>query len=300
MTLPNFLVIGAGRSGTTSLHHYLAQHPDVHMCAVKSPNFFVAGDPIPPWEGPALRAMARHWITERGDYEALFAGAGGKRAVGDVSPVYLQSRQAPARIHAACPDAKLIAILRQPVERAWAHYLGRRRDGLEPRADFRAVIEDELARALPDEVAFGSYIGCSRYHHFLAGYFDRFPRERIKVYLFDDLTSDAAALLRDLFEFLEVDPAPAVDTERRHNQSGIVRHPLLRLLWTRTVRARIALRPFLPAAIRDSARVAMGRELHRPALDLELRARIARILEPDVERLEQLLGRDLTSWRCGR
>ncbi|HVR29781.1 MAG TPA: sulfotransferase [Thermoanaerobaculia bacterium] len=300
MTLPNFLVIGASRSGTTSLHHYLGQHPSVHMSPVKSPNFFVAGDPQPPWEGAAQRAMARQWITDRGDYEALFRGAGGKRAIGEVSPVYLQSLGAPARIHSACPDAKLVAILREPVDRAWAHYLGRRRDGLERRTDFRAVVEDELARPLPDAVAFGSYVGCSRYHHFLAGYFQSFARERIRIYLFEDLVSDVSALLRDLFEFLEVDPGTAVDTERRHNQTGIVRQPLLRFLWTRTVRARIALRPFLPAAIRDTGRLAMGRELRRPALDPELRATIARVLAPDVERLQHLLGRDLTGWRCAR
>jgi len=297
MTLPTFLVIGASRSGTTSLHHYLGQHPEVHMSPVKSPNFFVAGDPQPPWEGAASRAMARQWLTERRDYEALFATAGARRAIGEVSPVYLQSLRAPARIHGACPDARLIAILREPADRAWAHYLGRRRDGLESRPDFRAVVEEELTRTLPEDVAFGSYLGVSRYHHFLAGYFERFPRSRLRVYLFDDLVADPAGLLRDLFAFLEVDAEIAIDTARRHNQTGIVRSPILRFLWTRTVRLRIALRPFLPAAVRDAGRLGMGRRLRRPELDPELRARIAHALAPDVERLEHLIGRDLTAWR---
>jgi hypothetical protein len=218
--------------------------------------------------------------------------------IGEVSPVYLQSRRAPARIHDACPNAKLVAILREPADRAWTHYLGRRRDGLETRTDFRAVVEEELARPLPDEVAFGSYLGCSRYHHFLAGYFERFPRERIRVYFFDDLAADPAALLRDLFAFLDVDTDVAIDTSRRYNRTGTVRNPVLRALWTSTVRLRIALRPLLPASMRDAARIAMGGELRHPALDPELRARIAAALAPDVERLEQLLGRDLTTWRC--
>jgi Sulfotransferase family len=297
MTLPSFLVIGASRSGTTSLHHYLGQHPDVYMSPVKSPNYFVSADPLPAWEGAVPRAMARQWISERSRYEALFAGAGGRRAIGEVSPVYLQSVHAPARILDACPDARLVAILRHPVDRAWAHYLGRRRDGLEPRDDFRAVVEAEMARPLPDQVAFGSYLGCSRYHHFLAGYFARFPRERIRVYLFDELLADAGALVADLFAFVGVEARIAVDTERRHNQTGVARSPLRRLLWTRTVRARTALRPLLPARVRDVGRMVLG-ELERPALDPELRARIARVLAPDLERLEALLDRDLARWRC--
>jgi hypothetical protein len=299
MTLPTFLVIGASRSGTTSLHHYLGQHPDIHMSPVKSPNFFVSGDPLPASETGPLRAMARQWIADRDAYEALFRDAAGRRAIGEVSPVYLQSIRAPARIHAACPDARLVAILRDPVERAWAHYLGRRRDGLERRADFRAVVDAELARPLPDEVAFGSYLGCSRYHHFLGGYFARFPRERIRVYLFEELRADAGALFADLFAFLGVETGVELDVERRHNPTGVVRNPLLRLLWTRSVRARTALRPLLPARVRHAGRIVVARGLERPALDPALRARMGQALAPDVERLRALLGRDLAEWRCG-
>ena len=297
MTLPNFIVIGASRSGTTSLHQYLGQHPEIHMSPVKSPNFFVAGDAQPAWETAVLRAMARQWITDRDEYDALFAGAGGKRAIGEVSPVYLQSRRAPERIRYTCPDAKLVAVLRDPAERAWAHFLGRKRDGLELRFDFRAVVENELARPLPDDVAFGSYIGCSRYHHFLAPYFDLFPRDRIRIYDFDDLRRDPATVLRDLFGFLEVDERVEVDMSRRYNETGTVRNPALRALWTRSVRWRIAMRPRLPASIRDTAGVFMGRELRRPALDPDLRARIVAALVSDVQQLEQLLGRDFSAWR---
>jgi hypothetical protein len=298
MTLPNFLVIGAGRSGTTSLQHYLGQHPDVHLAAIKSPNFFVAADPLPPWERGAARAMARHWVADRAAYEALFAGAGSKRAIGEVSPVYLQSARAPERIHDACPEARLVAILREPVDRAWAHYLGRRRDGIERRADFRQVIEEELARPLPEDVAFGSYLGASRYHHFLRGYFALFPRERLRVYLYDDLLADTAALVRDLFAFLGVDPGAAIDTGARLGRTGTVKNPLLRLLWTNSVGVRTALRPLLPRRVRDAGQLVVGGELERPPLDSELRARLARVFAPEVERLERLLDRDLSRWRC--
>jgi len=294
--LPNFIVIGAGRSGTTSLHYYLAQHPDVFLCAEKSPNFFVSHETLPPWEGPALRAMARHWVRSAEDYRALFRDAGGRRAVGEASPVYLQSRSAPARIRALCPDVRLVAILREPVDRAYAHFMGRRRDGLERRASFEDVVRDELAVGLPDDVSFGHYLGCGRYHHFLRGYFDAFPRERLKVYLYDDLVKDASALVADLFAFLGVDASFRPDMSRRYGRTGVPAGAVARALWTGSVGVRTALRPWLPRAVRDLAAPFVMRRLERPSLDPALRARLVDVFRDDIGRLEELIGRDLTHW----
>jgi hypothetical protein len=296
VSLPTFIVIGASRSGTTSLHHFLGQHPDIYMSPVKSPNYFVAGDALPPWEGRALQAMARHWIGDRQAYEGLFDAVRGEKAIGEVSPVYLQSRSAPRRILSACPDAKLIAVLREPVSRAYAHYLGRRRDGLEGRADFRTVVEQEVAAPLPDDVAFGSYIGASRYHHFLRGYFDCFPANRIRIHLFEDFVADPGRVLADLFGFLGVDAALGVDTSARYNASGEIGGPLRRFVWTRSVHLRTALRPYLPSRLRDVGQVLIGRALEKPSLAEDVRARIAEVLRPDVERLQALLDRDLSGW----
>ena len=296
MTLPNFLVIGAGRSGTTSLHRYLGQHPEVYLCPEKSPNFFVSHEELPPWEGPDLRRMARQWISDPRAYEALFDAVKDEKAVGEVSPVYLQARNAPKAIRDMCPEVRIVAILRDPVERAYAHFLGRRRDGLEKRSDFREVAAAELARPLPDDVAFGSYLGCGRYHHFLQGYFELFPRERIRVYLFEDLLRDADALLADLFEFLGVDPAFVVDTGERHGRTGEIENPALRFLWTRSVALRTALRPHLPSAFRDAAFPLFAPRLARPAVDPALRAELVEVFRDDVGRLEALIDRNLSGW----
>lgn len=296
MTLPDFLVIGAGRAGTTSLHHWLGQHPEVFVCPEKSPNFFVSHEPLPPWEGPRLRAMARQWVSDPGEYAALFDGVGAEKAVGEVSPVYLQATSAPARIRAALPDVRLVAILREPVSRAHAHFLGRRRDGLETRSDFAAVVREELSGPLPNAVAFGHYLGCGRYHHFLRGYFDRFPRERIRVYLFEDLKADPAALMADLYAFLGVDPGFVPDTGRRHGRTGVVSNPVARAVWTASVGVRTALRPWVPRAVRDLAGPLFLRRLEQPVLDAELRERLREVLRHDVERLEGLIRRDLSGW----
>lgn len=296
MTLPNFLVIGAGRSGTTSLHFYLDQHPDIFMSRMKSPNFFVSGDPMPPWEGPRLRQMARHWVTSREGYEALFAGTRGETAIGEISPVYLQARKVPERIRTLCPQARLIAILRQPVDRAYSHFLGRRRDGLEDRAEFRIAVEQELSRPLPDDVAFGSYLGCSRYHHFLEGYFRLFPKEQIRIYLFEELVEEPRELLSDLFDFLGVDPSWSPDTGEIHNPTGVIRNPFLRFLWTRSVGLRTGLRPYLPLYMRRFAFRALAPQLGKPLLDPALREQLIDVFRADLARLEDLLDRDLSHW----
>lgn len=297
MPLPDFLVIGASRSGTTSLHNYLGRHPEICMCSRKSPNFFVSADPIPAREGPVIRQMMSQWVADLESYEALFSGAPDGAAIGEVSPVYLQSWAAPERILGACPEAKLVAILRDPAERAWAHYMGRKRDGLETREEFEVVLEVELAEGLPDDVAFGSYLGCSRYGHFLTRYFELFPREQIRIFLFEDLCSAPRDLLADLFSFLGVDPSPSESISMsRHHQGGQVRGALRRALWTRSVGLRTTLRPLLPEGVRRLAAPVFLENLDRPELEPELRARIQGVLGPDIARCQELIARDLMEW----
>lgn len=297
MTLPNFVVIGAGRCGTTSLHRLLGQHPDVFMCPVKSPNHFAAHLDQPPWETPTAVAMAGHWIRDPAEYEALFDGVAGERGVGEVSPVYLQARDVARALHDRCPDAQLVAILRDPAERAHAHFVGRRRDGIEPTPTFAEKVERELSAPLPDEVAFGHYVGCGRYHHFLTPYVELFGRDRLHVALHDDLLADQDAVLRDVFGFLDVDPAFSPAPVERMNRSGEIRNPALRRVWTGSVRVRTALRPYLPARLRRAVGRPFLAELDKPPLEPALRSRIVEALDDDLAALEHLLDRDLSAWR---
>jgi hypothetical protein len=277
------------------LQAHLDAHPDVYVCA-KSPNHFVASDAAPSWETPVARAMMRHWVKDRAEYLALFKAAGVARAAGEVSPVYMQSVAAPGRIHALCPDGRIVAILRDPVERAHAHFQGRRRDGIESEPSFERLVERELAGPLPEEVAFGHYLGCGRYHHFLRGYFERFPRRRIRVYLFEDFRASPGAVVADLFEFLGVDPELRVDPTVRLNRSGRIRNPALRALWTGTVGLRTRLRPYLPERLRAAAGAPFLRDLDRASIDPALRARMVGALREDIERTQELIDRDLAAW----
>jgi hypothetical protein len=297
VALPNFLVIGAGRSGTTSLHYYLRQHPQVFLPTVKSPSYFFCCDQ-PTIDDPAQRALTRNYfVRDFEQYQALFDSASDEKAVGEVSPVYLASTLVAARIAETLPSAKLIAILRHPVDRAYARFVGRLRDGLERRRSFAQVVADEQREGLVRDVSFGTYIASGFYSDVLLSYFDKFPRDRIRIHLFEDFVRDPSGILRDLFEFLGVDRDVTIQTGTAHNRSGgVIRNPVLRFVWTRSSPVRLRLRSRIPAAARDAVFRAFTKRLATPALDPRLRADLIGLFRSDIERTARLLDRDLSHW----
>jgi hypothetical protein len=293
--LPNFLVIGAGRSGTTSLYEYLREHPEVFMSPVKEANYFAFPEGHEPERGPGGVLVRRDAVTTLAEYEALFEGAGDARAIGEASPRYLWTPEAPARIDALLPDVRLVAILRNPVERAYASYLGLRRDGLEPEPTFEDALRADERRQR-EGWPFASLIETGRYHRHLSRYYERFPADRIRVYLHDDLRTDAAGLVRDLLSFLGVDPDFAPDTSRVHGRTGVVRNRALGVLWSRSGRVRDGLGPVVPRRVREGVRRWVLSDMERPQIEPATRAELVRVFRPDVLALEELIGRDLSAW----
>ena len=179
--LPNFLVIGAAKSGTTSLYHHLASHPAVFMSPVKETNFFaLEGRDIPPGQLSNPERGSSGLVHTLGEYETLFEGVEGESAIGEASPWYLHSEQAPARIHHHIPACRLIAILRHPADRAYSAYLANRRDGIEPLNSFEGALEEQAERQRRWnwglEFLHGGY-----YHRHLSRYHELFPAEQIRV-----------------------------------------------------------------------------------------------------------------------
>lgn len=202
MKLPNFLIIGATKAGTTSLHHYLGQHPDIFVAPAKETNFFAQESAL---------CFTGKAISLPEEYAAQFAGATTQKAIGESSPAYLAVPAAPERIARMLPNIKLIAILRNPVDRAYSHYLMRRRQGREDRETFEEVLNE------PDRDPVRSYTERGFYGKFLTRYFEHFPKEQIKVFLYEDLVDDPKTVVRDCFEFLGVDPDVQIDTSKKHN-----------------------------------------------------------------------------------
>jgi Sulfotransferase family len=294
---PEFVVVGGSRCGTTSLHAALVRHPSLFVPPEKSPNYFTAPDVDALPDSTALRAMKGHSVTSEHEYLQLFAQAPSSRLAGEVSPVYLQSVHTAARLAAFAPECRIIAMLRHPVHRAYAHWLGRRRDGLDAHDQFAAAIADDLANPAPRDVAFNRYLAIGRYAHYLAPFYAAFPRERIKVVFFDDFAASPRAVIDDVCQFLGVPSlGDAVPMEQR-NKGGIIRNPVLRALWTRTALQRARLRGVLPAAVRDAVGQVVLRDLERPRIEPALASSLVAYFLQDIAALEQLVARDLTAWR---
>lgn len=295
--LPNFLVVGAGRSGTTSLHDYLRQHPQVYLPAVKAPSYFYCHRPAA-CERAAANPIAReYFVCETAAYEALFDDVRDETAVGEVSPAYLASMWAIEQIAERLPRARIVMILRNPVERFHARYVARVRDGLERAPSINALIEQELQQQRDHEDAVGTYLDAGFCSHFVAAYLARFSSEQVHIGFFDDLQADAAQFMRQLYEFLQVDPEFSPDLTRRLNASGgYIRNPVLRRVWAGTAGTRAALRPFLPRVLRDRAFRWITGDLVAQRLNAAARQDLLRIYAAEIDDLQALTGRDLSHW----
>ena len=294
--MPNFLVIGAAKSGTTSLYHYLAQHPDVYMSPVKEPKFFALEGESPSFRGPGDGEADA--VTTLEGYRALFEGANGESAVGEATPLYLYLERALGRIKHHVPEAKLIAVLRNPVERAYSSFLHKVRDGRETTTDFAEALALEEER-IREGWAYGwHYKRRGFYHEQIVRYYEAFGREQIRVYLYEDLKRDPRALLRDAYGFLGVDDAFVPNLSLKHNVSGIPKNKLVHSLLRGRNPVKTVLKPLLPEGLRKKLLVDLQRRnLEKaPPIPPEVRRGLLEEYCEDILKLQGLIGRDLSGW----
>jgi hypothetical protein len=287
---PDFLVIGAYKSGTSALHHALRQHPGVFVPKKQEPNFFAFADGAATTNPAASRSVA----LEK-DYLRLFCRARPDAVVGEVSPEYMANPAACTRIAATVPEVRLIAVLRNPIERAYSDYLMYRRDGDEHCARFGDALDQQDERYARGDPT-GYYVRTGFYAAHLRPYFDRFPRERLHVLLYDDLRADQQRALAGVFGFLGVDPAFTPNDLAPVNISGVPNTRTAAAALAVRRRLRGVLRPLLPEAVKLRANRAIQRSLHRPELEAADRARLAELYRVDVTELGRLLDRDLSHW----
>jgi hypothetical protein len=276
-TLPDFVVVGAGKCGTSSLHHYLDCHPEITMSATKEPKYFV---------------REANWGRGRAWYEAQFAGRGG-RVRGEVSPQYTKypvHDGVAERMHAVIPGARLVYLVRDPVERMVAYWIDRRARGRE-RRDFAAAVTGS-----PDD----GYVNASRYHLQLEQYLPYFPLERILVVDQRELREDRRSVLREVFAFLGVDASfdsPRFD--RVHNETASKRRMRDRPAWLPRDPApapsgRVPRR--VRAAVRGAVLRPFSTAVEPPVVEGLLRERLVAALQPDAERFRGLTGLRFDHW----
>lgn len=296
-TLPNLLILGAAKSGTSSLYSYLAQHPAIFMSPFKEPTFFVwEGRPYDV-QGPGIDRIRRP-ISDLDSYLQLFSSARDAPIRGEASTGYLHTPGVAERIRRYVPEARLMAILRNPVDRAYSAFLHTRREGIEPIPDFRRAIAEEPQRVTSRWVGLTLYTTVGMYAQQLDRYLALFRPEQIRVYLYDDLVRNPLPLVQDAFRFLEIDDTFEPNIAQRLNVGVSVRSPGLYRLGT-AIHATSFVRRFVPRRFARGLQ-RMINERPKEELPQELRKELANVFEPDIQRLSRQLDRNLAPWLEGK
>ena len=302
MTMPDFFVVGAARSATTSLHYYLQQHPEIVMSATKEPNHFVFDHGVQPArpliDSPSIIAKS---VADRSTYEALFAGSTPGQRLGDASPLYLYVPEAAANIHAEVPDARIIALLRNPVDRAYSHHMHIHRLPREETIPaFRQACEAEIAAA-DDGSRYGTgshVLRMGRYAEQVERYLDRFGRESVAVLTYESFQREPAAGLERICSLLGVSDH-TFETDVNYNSAGLTTNALTAWASGAVRRMQPRIKAFLPARIAATAgrmRAKYDRPSAAPPLPDDLRAQLVDWFAPSVAALRALDVVDTSVW----
>ncbi|MGR9074375.1 MAG: sulfotransferase family protein [Gammaproteobacteria bacterium] len=294
MRFPDFIIVGASKSGTTSLYHYLKQHPSVFMPENKEPHYFAPAK----WCGLQ--------VPSRDDYLKLFDRAGSNMKAGEASTGYLYYPQSPDLIHAEIPDCHIVAILRNPVDRAFSGYCHEVSLGME-QVSFEQALKEEkkkLRRRNGDEFSF-NYMKQGFVFDLLVRYVELFGAENVHICFFDDLVQAPTELMRALFRFISVDEEFRGDWSYKHNATGDPGYPWLSR-WISTARGleqawmRMGKR-LIPSRLRPKIRrrlvdwnIARGSRLR---MNDDTRSMLERLYAEEIEKIESLTGRNLAHWK---
>lgn len=290
---PNFFTVGAARCGTSAMYEYLRAHPEIYIPDRKELYYF---------------SRDLHFVHPRpslDEYLAQFAKARDEKRLGDASPLALYSKTAAQEIKEFSPDARIIIMLRNPVEEMYSHHSQLLFTGDENIEDFEQALAAEEPRkqgripyrgTICPEVLF--YREGPRFAAQVKRYFDAFGRNNVHVNIFDDFKRDTAAVYRDTLQFLEVDPLfrPQLDAV---NANKVYRSKALRRFFNAPV-VRTAARTLLPKPVRARAQQALtplvARHAKRPPMDPNLRRCLQDEFREDVQNLSDILGRNLLHW----
>jgi hypothetical protein len=271
--LPSFVIIGTAKGGTTSLFGYLVSHPEVFLPPEKEIHFF-----------------DEHYDNGTGWYREQFAAAGDRQVVGEATPQYMYHPHVPARMAALVPDAKLVAILRNPAERAYSHYWFQR-SKYTSRHSFEEAIAFEFEHpGEPMPLPHDHYLGYGRYLEQLKRVCEAYPREALHVMLMDDLRADVRSAYASLCRFLSINPAvESPDVGAVFRATSRLRSERLRRVMMRRRAWKIA--PRLAALIDRLNRIP-----GYPPMATATRDWLVAYFAPFNEDLGAWLGRDLSAW----
>ncbi|NEP10564.1 MAG: sulfotransferase [Symploca sp. SIO2C1] len=295
MQLPTFLIIGIQKAGTTSIYQYLKQHPQIYMSPVKETNFLEKDwSKIPP---DPRNKRKKSKIDTFDKYSQLFQDVNDEIAIGEASPNYLFHYLSSAElIQHYLPQAKMIAILRNPADRAHSDYLMHIRDGI------------GNGRSLAEQIKFKANssftIRKGFYYTPLKHYFDTFSQEQIKIYLYDDLCNNPVALMQDMYQFIGVDDNFHPDTSKKYQVAQVPKIKFVNTILRKKNRSKTIvssiLKYLLPPTLKESIRSSLikinSKDKQQALLASEDRQQLVALYREDILKLQDLIQRDLSSW----
>ncbi|MDR7280071.1 sulfotransferase family protein [Catenuloplanes atrovinosus] len=300
MRLPDFLIAGVPKAGTTALHAALTAHPRLYLSRVKEPKFFLTDGPPPRRGGPGDVQTYQEHVWRRADYEALFAEADEGVLAGEATPFYLYDLEAHRRIRRLIPDVKIILLLRDPVDRAHSNWQHLWTAGLEPEADFVTAMRREPERIAAGWAAFWHYAGLGMYGSQVRHLFELFDREQVLILRYRDLRETPAEALDRVCAFLGVETGVIEQVPQANVNFSVADTPVngaLRYLLRTGGRIGHHYPLWVRKAFRGPLLTALHRERgRRPKLTVEQRAAVLPGFIDEIRLLEEVTGVSYDDW----
>ncbi|MFT4927416.1 MAG: hypothetical protein ACI8WB_003523 [Phenylobacterium sp.] len=311
---PNFFMVGVVKGGTTSLHRYLDQHPDIYMSPVKETNYFARQD----IDTTAFNKAYAHdvnvdlkqylktdmkqvihiaHVTQAADYAKLFANVSNESAIGEASNSYILYENAPKLIHQAYPDAKIIVMLRNPVQRAFSQYVMNLRLGKTREKDFITELEQDHNGELQGWGANHQYLSIGLYYQQIKRYYDLFAKEQVHICWFDEYKTDGDKVVKSIYQFLAVAEDFKVDTATKLNTAGVAKFGRLNYFINQSGVVSWAKRK-LPKSWREPFKRWMytADKQAMPKMTEAQKQYLIDFYRDDIEALARLLNKDLSHW----
>ncbi|MBU2669257.1 sulfotransferase domain-containing protein [Actinoplanes bogorensis] len=301
MALPDFLIAGVPKAGTTALHAALVGHPELFLPTVKEPKFFLSDGPPPARGGPGDVQTYQEHVWRQSDYEALFDPAPAGTLRGEATPFYLHDLGAHERIKSLVPSARLVVLLRDPVDRAHSNWTHLWNAGLEPEADFLTACRAEPARVAAGWAAFWHYTGLGKYGEQVRHLFEHFPREQVLLLRYKELKDQPAATLDRVCAFLGVRTGVLTAVPRENVNRHVVEDNDLNRVLRLLLRTGGTFGHRFPVPLRLAARGPLLTLLHRkhgtrPVTTPEERAALLPLFVDDIALLSQVTGESYEDW----
>lgn len=307
--LPNFFIVGAAKSGTTSLYNYLRQHPQIYLPPIKEVYFFAtdidntkfrsnyAKDVninIDKWLESGMKTdIFQAYINDWEKYKSLFRFAKDKKAIGEMTNAYLYSTQSAKNILQKFPAAKIIMILRNPVERLFSHYLMDLRTGYES-GNFMEELKKDMSKTEKGWGISNLYVELGMYYEQVKRFVDTFPHGQVKIFLYEEFKNDPDKVLKDICRFLELSGSFQFDFSKSYNVASVPKSKwvgnLMQSNMVNFLKKNLSKRWIAPL------KKVFYTHKNKPEMTTEERKFLTDIYKEDIKKLSLLINTDLSSW----